>query len=318
MSTVKRTVWQVNRFLVASNYEVTAKSLNDFILPYYEKNFRHAYINGIICCARAFTNFLKDTRQEYDGKIFDIKFSKRQEVCKSIFSEEEIKAFFSIEPIPYEQKKIFYRDEMLFRTLCETGCRPAEACKLKVDDVDLGRKMLIFRETKTLNDREVPIPPTLLPFLEKYLQGVKDNHYLFEGTRTGEPLNRTNWARSFQKRLDRIGIKRKGLTPYSFRHTLATDMVNSDINIFKIQRQLGHKKLETTSQYVHMGDAKQMHDTITRLPRIRKYTDPVLIVQRLVEVIKTFSLESDKRFEYSLTEETDGLTLKVKVLTKKD
>lgn len=51
-------------------------------------------------------------------------------------------------------------------------------------------------------------------------------------------------------RLKRCGIKRKGLSVYSFRHSYITEMVG-EIDIFTLMTLVGHRKATTTQKYYH-------------------------------------------------------------------
>ena len=51
-------------------------------------------------------------------------------------------------------------------------------------------------------------------------------------------------------------------TPHSFRHAMASAMLNNDAPITLIQDLLGHANVSTTQIYTHLTDPqlKQVHD----------------------------------------------------------
>lgn len=67
------------------------------------------------------------------------------------------------------------------------GLRRHELCNIKIQDIDLDRKMLHIREGKGRKDRYVPIGNHLSRGLQKYLDSERPYVWLFNGkTNTGQ------------------------------------------------------------------------------------------------------------------------------------
>lgn len=121
-----------------------------------------------------------------------------------------------------------------------------------------------------------------------------------------------NWHYNFHTRLKRLGIKRKNLTPYSLRHSLITRLLEEDVNLFKVQKLVGHHQIETTAHYTHLT-TKDLQETIKKHPLIRKSTSPLEILKALINSIRSFQLEEDQRFSFVLEETEKTINLKVKI-----
>ena len=70
-------------------------------------------------------------------------------------------------------------------------------------------------------------------------------------------------------------------------------MLEEDVNLFKVQKIVGHRKIETTAHYTHLT-TKDIQ------------TAPGEMITQIVEYTTTYSLQKDDRFDYVKVQE--GLT----------
>jgi site-specific recombinase XerD len=57
---------------------------------------------------------------------------------------------------------------------------------------------------------------------------------------------------AFRKAKFETGIKKKGVSVHTLRHSYATHLLEAGVNLRAIQRYLGHNRLETTMVYLHL------------------------------------------------------------------
>jgi len=57
------------------------------------------------------------------------------------------------------------------------------------------------------------------------------------------------------------------ITPHMFRHTFATSLLESDVDIRYIQEMLGHSSINITQIYTHVTMAKQNDILKNKHPR---------------------------------------------------
>jgi len=60
------------------------------------------------------------------------------------------------------------------------------------------------------------------------------------------------------------GLKKKGYSAHSFRHSFATHLVEAGVDLFKVQRLMGHASLDTTKIYINFNSS-QMAKAVDRL-----------------------------------------------------
>lgn len=161
-------------------------------------------------------------------------------------------------------------EKVFLMILFYTGMRRGEVFALKKTDFDFKGKTIrveasvsylgeigTIKTTKTENGvRTVD----LLSHLEKYVKPYIEHHedeYLF--TYDGKLLTRTR-ARGIWKRIERE-LKRQGMTehitPHFLRHSFATDLYYSGIDIKKAQRIMGHADTKMLLDiYTHLDEEK--------------------------------------------------------------
>jgi site-specific recombinase XerD len=86
----------------------------------------------------------------------------------------------------------------------------------------------------------------------------------------GQPLSTAALRSRLSKASAQAGIKRR-ITPHMLRHTAATQLVESGVDIRFVQRLLGHASIATTEIYTHVSD-QSVHRAIKRanvLGRVR-------------------------------------------------
>ena len=132
----------------------------------------------------------------------------------------------------------------LVRFYLYTGCRRNEALRLKWGDVDLKRKRIIFRVTKGSKSRTVPINQNLLAMLKRKSRENKED-LLFN--------YRPDYVtHKLKKHLRKIGVNSR-ISVHSLRHTFASHLVMSGIDLYTVQKLLGHSDISVTSIYSHLA-----------------------------------------------------------------
>ena len=144
----------------------------------------------------------------------------------------------------------------LFTLLLETGLREAEACSLRVRDLDLTTPGSegIHVHGKGGKERFVPLPAGFESrrLLRRLIQAhPAPDAFVFskDGIR---PWDTSTVRRAWGRLTTRAGVK--GYSVHSLRHTAATRLVESVGDLALVQRLLGHASLSTTGRYAMRGD----------------------------------------------------------------
>lgn len=307
--------------LLRTTDALSTTSLTQTFLELKEKGVKNSYINKLREIARIYCDFLKHSGVEVDESIYSIKKLKEEAVVRATMSDSEIEAFLNLPPKRngIKETENYNRWTLFFSIMSFSAMRPQEVARLTIDTVDFGRGVFIVTEenSKTHTQRFVPIPPNIASVLENHVKSLQ-GLYLFPAKsgstyRFRKPIvDNVDWGYNFHTRIKRLGIKRKGLVPYSLRHSLITRLLEEDVNIFKVQKIVGHRRLETTAGYTHMT-TKDIQMAITKHPLIRKATDPHQILDAFKEVIRGFEFDKNSKFSFSLQEGNGELNVSIKV-----
>lgn len=133
-----------------------------------------------------------------------------------------------------------------------SGLRVSECTNLTFEDLDLKNQVLHVRQEKGNRDRDIPICDELLEIPTNYLKNIRPNitsDYIFATKRSGE-LSGAYINRKLKEAVEALGWSKK-VTSHIFRHSFASNLVKHDVNIYKIQKLLGHSNISVTGIYAH-------------------------------------------------------------------
>lgn len=133
-----------------------------------------------------------------------------------------------------------------------SGLRVGEVVRLRPEDLDRERGLLLVRGGKGRKDRSTLLSGTALSLVDAYLEGVSPGHWLFPGARSGRPLTARSVQRVTAEARARAGIT-KPVTPHVLRHSFATHLLESGTDVRLIQELLGHANVRTTEIYTHVS-----------------------------------------------------------------
>jgi site-specific recombinase XerD len=138
------------------------------------------------------------------------------------------------------------KQRAILTTCYAAGLRISEALHLKPIDIDRQRMVIRVEQGKGQKDRYVMLSPKLLETLCNYWRAVRpQGGWLFEGERSGQPLNRSSVEQACQKARRR-----------SMRHAFAVHLLESGTDVRTIQLLLGHRSLATTARYLRIATSK--------------------------------------------------------------
>jgi integrase/recombinase XerD len=234
------------RIFLAYTYPKPVESLNnidiiDFVNNYIiKRNLSQSFQNHVI-------NSIKLLFREVINSNIDIdriERPRREKKLPNVLSKSEVKLILD------SCENLKHRTVLSLVYAC--GLRRGEILKLKPSDINSSRNLLIIRNAKGKKDRVVTMSDKIIDLLREYYKVYKPKRWLFEGINEGDQYT----ASSIQKVLKRSVLKagiRKPVSLHWLRHSYATHLLESGVDLRFIQELLGHNSSRTTEIYTHVS-----------------------------------------------------------------
>ena len=172
-----------------------------------------------------------------------------------------------------------HRNKTMIKLMLNTGLRLSETINLKWRDINLQTGKLKVVNGKGGKDRILWFNNGTLEQLRKWREhqsgDIREVEYVFT-TRNGNKLKARDVRSMVYRYAKKAGIqeemekhykdregnklletyKEKKVTPHTFRHTFATELLRETGNLRLVQKALGHSSISTTQIYTHIVDTE--------------------------------------------------------------
>jgi site-specific recombinase XerD len=206
-----------------------------------DRHLGYSTMNVAACAAR----FLYETVLDHTRENFHIPMAKAPVTQPELLSREEIARLFAACRNPVHR--------MLLQTTYAAGLRVSEVCALRVKDIDsaVDRMCIRVEHGKGAKTRHTLLSTTLLAYLRAYARGKTSCDWLFCNRRNALPVSTGMAQKAYYGARDRAGIVKSGGI-HALRHGFATHLLEGGIDLYTIQKLMGHGSISTTSGYLHL------------------------------------------------------------------
>ncbi len=203
---------------------------------------------------RAWLNFCVQEEMISASPMKKVRSPRLPKEILPAFAPEDVQKLLAVCQTP--------RDKAIILCLLDTGCRVSEFAALNIGDVDAQNGAVQVKLGKGRKDRIVYLGAKALRALLKYLRTRPDSKpadALWLSEKRRERL--TLWG--LEELLSRLG-KRAGVehvNPHTFRRSFALWSLRSGMDIFSLQRLMGHADLTVLHRYLALveGDLEAAH-----------------------------------------------------------
>jgi len=236
-------VVKLARHLKRSPDQAGAEEIRRFQVELLAKEPSWSQFNQIVAGLR----FFFGTTLARPGMVEMLPYGKRPKRLPTVLSIEEVTQLVEAASPG--------RERILLQTAYACGLRVSELLNLQVTDIDSARMVVNVRQGKGAKDRQVPLSPRLLSELRTWWTFHRRKPWLFPGCieRTWDkPMQATCVQRMCQKIVERAKLRKKA-TMHTLRHSYATHLLETGVDVVTLQKLLGHNSLSSTARYLHLS-----------------------------------------------------------------
>jgi integrase/recombinase XerD len=232
--------------------EVTTDEVLKYLSTLYKMEFAPSTISRKRSSLLSFYTFL-----EANGYHVKIDFEKVPGVkydyhFPDVLSSEEMIDFLDKYPMETPQE---IRNKTILEVLYSLGVRISELINLTTHSIYKKDKVILVTG-KGNKQRYLPLSDYLLELIEHYCEHSRPHYqakhyddYLFLN-KSGKKFSRMGLWKIIHQAILAQGIN-KPVSPHTFRHSFATHLLESGVNLRIIQELLGHSSIKTTQIYTN-------------------------------------------------------------------
>jgi len=233
-------VRKFSRHFGASPDRLGLEDVRAYQLHLIAKKRSWSHINQAVCALRFFYGVTMGQEEAFERIIN----GREPQKLPPVLAPDEIARFL--------EAVVGLRNRVALTTAYAAGLRIGEVCRLKVSSIDSERMLLHIEGGKGGKDRHAMLSPRLLDILRVYWHRARPGLWLFPGREAGEHVSVA--ALQDACRVARRTMKlSKPVTAHCLRHSFATHLLESGVDLRIIQVLLGHSHLSSTTRYAQVA-----------------------------------------------------------------
>ena len=253
--------------VITNVLEITSNFIRQYLLYLEDVGHNPGGVHAHFRTLRTFLNWWED-EFEPDGWKNPIRKIKPPKLASEQLEPADMN---SIKAMINTCDNTFYgiRDKAILLALVDTGARAQELLNMNLDDLDFASGGILIHHGKGGKFRTVFLGRKSRRVVRKYLRYRKDTGEALWVVQCGERL--TYWG--LRQIIRRRAVAAKVDTPslHSFRRAFALNMLRAGVDIFSLQKLMGHADLQVLRRYF-----AQTMDDIAAAHRIGSPVDRAL------------------------------------------
>ncbi|GAU77121.1 tyrosine-type recombinase/integrase [Fusibacter sp. 3D3] len=242
--TIKTYINHIKRYVSYSTEVFSIDTANGYVMTLIEeKKCSHSYCNQAINAIKLYLKVNTNVREEAFLKLLR---PKKERKLPKVMSQQEVKRLFEV------TTNIKHKTAFMLAYSC--GLRVSEVIHITLQDIDSDRMLVNVKQGKGRKDRISTLSIKMLEQLTDYYRVYRPKHFVFENADRSKGLSERTLQKVFHASAEKADIH-KYVTFHSLRHSFATHLLDSGVDIRYIQELLGHSSTKTTEIYTHVSTA---------------------------------------------------------------
>ena len=176
--------------------------------------------------------------------IYEIKRPPKDKKLPVVLSKEEVKKILNATSN--------IKHKAILMLMYSGGLRVGATIKLRPEDIDANRKLIYIRTSKGRKGRYTLLSNVALQTLQEYEKKEKPQKELFPSWNKEKHITARAVQKIFQNACRKAKVN-KDVSVHSLRHSFATHLLDSGIDLRYIQELLRNKSSKTTEIYTHVS-----------------------------------------------------------------
>ena len=232
--------------------DIDYDTVKEYMKYLYSLNISKSSISRKLSSIRGLYNYLVREDIVKDNYFNRINNPKKDKYLPKFLKDGEANKIFEV--CKYDTP-INQRNSVIIELLYATGIRVSELVNIKISDIDINERTIKV-VGKGSKERMVIFNNHTKKAIEIYLNdGYHEFNKLSSGylilNKDGNKLSERYIRNIINKLVTKAGLDIK-ISPHTFRHTFATDMLEDGSDLMTVKELLGHESLNTTSIYTHV------------------------------------------------------------------
>lgn len=226
-----------------------------------QRQLTTATVRRRLACLRSFFSFLSElgeTSNPFEG--WRLKLPRRKQLPRSLSRKEAHSLLTALTSFSrkYDGEAVI-TFSMIIRLMISTGLRVGEVCRLGTEDIAPDGSLIRIRGKGSKERIAYIIDARLAEGLQQLIRRrVESGLSALFINRCGAPLRPQSVRLALRSFAQTAGLARR-ITPHMLRHTAATLLIETGVDIRFVQRLLGHSSIATTEIYTHVSDEALRH-----------------------------------------------------------
>lgn len=183
------------------------------------------------------------------------------------FQQEDIENILSSYDV---SSRVGIRDFAIAVCFIELGLRVSEVANLSLDDLNWREGKIRLKKTKTLRERELPLPARVGEAIVRYLQmsrpeTIERSIFVRFSHHTGDAMGNEQIRGTIRRAYARAGISPIITGTHILRHSKAKSMYENGSSLKLIADVLGHESIDTTMIYTKVAYSA-LHHVVSSWP----------------------------------------------------
>ena len=202
--------------------------------------------------------------QKYFSYLIEIEVLTKSPASAFIFSSEKEPSerfiFTQSQIIELYGKAETLQEKAILNLAYGCGLRAGELEKLNREHINLQENLVIVEKGKNNKRRIIPISEKIKNELQEFYFSIEDKEQLFTNIENRR-MRTQSFIRilkslllktDFGKKMPAETLRKIGI--HTFRHSIATHLLENGMKLEQVQYFLGHNHIETTEIYTHINE----------------------------------------------------------------